>query len=244
MNNIKIISNGKYLPKNKMNNIQLEEKLNLEKGYIYKRTGIKNRFYAVNEEIDMIAQKAAINAIENGNLSKEKIDMIIVSTTSTNKIMPSISYLIQKKLDIKNCMCLDVLAGCSGYINAFDIARNYIAIGKINCALIIGVDILSKITDNLDISTSIILSDGAGATIIEKTKNKKIYSSNIKSIGQQGDILQYKVNSTIKMDGNKVYKYAVTDTVEKITQLLEDTKESLEDIKYIIPHQSNLKIIK
>ena len=244
MNNIKIISHGKYLPKNKVNNTELEEKLNLDKEFIYKRTGIKNRYYITDETLEKMAIKAAKQAIINGKINKEKIDMIIVSTTSTDKIMPGISYLVQKELDIKKCMCLDILAGCNGYINAFDIARNYIAIGKINCALVIGVDILSKITEDKDISTSIILSDGAGATIIEKNDEEKIYYSNIRSIGQQGEILEYKVNEKIKMDGNKVYKYAITETVKIIQELLEESNESIEKIKYIIPHQSNLKIIK
>jgi 3-oxoacyl-[acyl-carrier-protein] synthase-3 len=170
--------------------------------------------------------------------------MIIVSTTSTDKIMPGISYLVQKELDIKNCMCLDILAGCNGYINAFDIARNYIAIGKINCALIIGVEILSSVVDKNDPSTSIILSDGAGATLIKKSNKKNKYYSIIKSIGEQSDILKYNSNKKIQMDGSKVYKYAITDTVSKITELLEISNENLDNIKYIVPHQSNLKIIK
>lgn len=244
MNSIKIVSHGKYLPKRKINNAEIENKLNLKEGYIYKRTGIINRFFTKDETIEEMSIKASIEAIKKGKIDKEKIDMIIVATTSTDKIMPGISYLIQKELNIKSCMCLDILAGCNGYVNAFDIARNYIAIGKINCALIIGVEILSKITEDTDISTSIILSDGAGATIIEKSDEKKEYISNIKSYGQQGDILEYFIHNKIKMDGNKVYKYAITDTVEKVNELLKNANESIENIKYIVPHQSNLKIIK
>ena len=102
--------------------------------------------------------------------------------------MPGISYKIQEHFDIKNCMCLDILAGCSGFINAIDIARNYIAIEKVNKALVVGVDILSKITDKTDLSTSIILSDGAGATLIEKTTESKKYFSNIEALGKNNEI--------------------------------------------------------
>lgn len=243
MDNIKIIAHGKYLPKRNVKNQKLEEKLNLEEGYIYKRTGIKNRVYITEETLEKMAIEASIEAIKNGKIDKEKIDMIIVSTTSTDRIMPGISYLVQKELDIKNCMCLDILAGCNGYVNAFDIARNYIAIGKVDCALVIGVDILSEIIDNTDISTSIILSDGAGATIIEKSEEEKTYYSNIKSIGQRGEILEYTANEKIKMDGSKVYRYAITETVKIIQELLENANESIENIKYIVPHQSNMKIM-
>ncbi len=244
MKSIKIISNGKYLPKNKTYNKELEAKLDLEEGYILKRTGIKNRYYIKDESLEEMASYAAIDAIEKGKIDKNQIDMIIVASASTNKIMPGISYLVQKRLNIKNCMCLDILAGCNGYINAFDIVRNYIAIGKVNTALIIGVDILSKIILNDDISTSIILSDGAGATIIQGLSENKKYYSIIKSIGEQSDILTYDIFSKLKMNGSKIYRYAITDTIDKIEKLLKQSNEILEDIKYIIPHQSNLKIIK
>lgn len=244
MKNIEIISYGKYLPKNEVSNSQIEKQLNLEDGFIKKRTGIKNRYYIENETLEEMAIEASLDAIENGNINKEEIDMIIVASTSTDRIMPSISYLVQSKLDIKDCMCLDILAGCNGYINAFDIARNYIAIGKIKCAIVVGVEVLSKVIDRTDVSTAILLSDGAGATIIKETNSKKEYYSLIKSIGQQSEILKYNSDNKIKMDGTKIYKYAITDTVDKINQLLKETNENLDSIKYIIPHQSNLKIIK
>ena len=244
MKNIEIISYGKYLPKNKVTNIELEKQLDLEDRFIEKRTGIKNRYYVEEETLEYMVIKASVDAIKNSNIDKEEIDMIIVSSTSTNKLMPGISYLVQSKLDIKDCMCLDILAGCNGYINAFDVARNYIMIGKIKCALVIGVEALSKVTDKKDVSTSILLADGAGATIIKQTNIKKQYYSIIKSIGQQSEILKYDFDNKIKMDGTKIYKYAITDTIEKINELLKQANEDIGNIKYIIPHQSNLKIIK
>lgn len=135
------------------------------------------------------------------------------------------------------------MQGVLGYINAFDIARNYIAIGKIERALIIGVDLLSTITDESDIGTAIILSDGAGATIIEKSKESKKYESVIESKGQDGEILVYNINEKIKMNGPRVYKYAVKETAKNISKLLDESNEKIENIKYIVPHQSNQKII-
>ena len=243
MNNIEIIANGYYLPGKMIDNNQLSEKLNLPQDYIYKRTGIKQRYYADKETIEEIAIKAVENLKENKNFDIKQTQMIIVSTTSTNKLMPGISYKIQEKFDIPNCMCLDILAGCAGYINSFDIARNYIAIGKINQALIIGVDLLSKYTDKSDVSTSIILSDGAGATIIRKTDEEKVYKSKILSNGKDGEILTNKINEYIKMNGKEIYKYAVTETISNIKQLLDESNISIDEIKYIVPHQSNIKII-
>ena len=220
MESIQIIGNGLYLPALKINNTELEKKFNVEEGYILKRTGINIRYYKKDEDICKMALKASKVAIEKAKIVANCIDLIIVATTSTNVLMPGISYYIQKELKIETCMCLDILAGCAGYINALDIAKLYIDSKKINTALIIGVDVLSECTNENDINTKIILSDGAGATIVKRIEEK------------------------IKMDGKAIYKYAVTETVNNIEELLKRNSIKLEDVKYIIPHQSNIKIIK
>lgn len=244
MKNIKIVATGSYLPKNKVDNKTIANELMITEEFIYKRTGIQTRYYSEAETIEEIAIKSVHNLIEkNSQIDINKIDMIIVATTSTNLLMPGISYKIQEHFDIKNCMCLDILAGCSGFINAIDIARNYIIIEKVNKALVVGVDILSKITDKTDLSTSIILSDGAGAVLLERTETNKKYESVIKSEGQKGNLLVSKLNENIKMDGKEIYKYAVTETVKNIKNLLKASNTDINEIKYIVPHQSNIKII-
>ena len=244
MKNIEIVATGSYLPTNKVNNKSIANELKITEEFIYKRTGIKTRYYSANETIDKMAIKSVHNLIEkNSQIELNKIDMIIVATTSTNLLMPGISYKIQEHFDIQNCICLDILAGCAGYINAMDIARNYITLGKTNQALIVGVDILSEYTNKSDLSTSIILSDGAGATIIKEAEDNKQYESNIISEGQKGDLLINKSNENIKMDGKEIYKYAVTETVKNIKDLLKTSKTDIKEIKYIVPHQSNIKIM-
>ena len=180
---------------------------------------------------------------KNPHIDINKIDMIVVATTSTDLLMPGISYKIQEHFNIKNCICLDILAGCAGFINAVDIARNYIAVEKASKALVVGVDILSEFTEKSDLSTSIILSDGAGAILIEKTEDEKQYESIIVSEGQKGNMLVNKSNGKIKMDGKEIYKYAVTETVKNVKKLLKASNIKIEEIKYIVPHQSNIKIM-
>lgn len=244
MKNIEIIATGSYLPQNKVDNKQLASNLKITEQFIYKRTGIETRYYSEDETIEQMAIKSTHNLLnKKPQIDINDIDMIIVATTSTNLLMPGISYKVQEDLKIKDCICLDILAGCAGYINAIDIARNYIAVGKVNQALVIGVDILSEYTDKSDMSTAIILSDGAGATIIQKTEHEKIYESNIKSEGQKGDLLTNRRNEKIKMDGKEIYKYAVTETVTNIKKLLKESNIDINEIKYIIPHQSNMKIM-
>lgn len=243
MNCIEIIGNGIYLPKREVLNSEFNEKFKLDSDWIYKRTGIEKRYYVEKETIENMAVKASLEAIKNSKIDKENIDIIVVATTSTEKIMPGISFEIQKRLDIKKCMCLDVLAGCSGYINAFDIVRKYIALGEAKTGLVIGVEEISKYLDYEDINTAILLGDGAGATIIQGTEEKKIYSQYIESIAQDGDILTCHNNEKLYMDGKKIYKYGITKTVENIEKLLEKTNEKLDNIKYIVPHQSNIRIL-
>lgn len=240
MNGIKILESKSYLPKKHMLNDELEKKFDLEKGYLKKRTGIEKRKYIINEKIEELALKA-VEQISKNKL--KNIDLIIVATTSTNILMPGISNYIQKKLGIEKCICLDILAGCGGYINAFDIAKMYIQIGKVQKALVIGVDLLSETIDKNDLDLLAVLSDGAGATLIEKSNEQKLYLSNIVSEPDNDEILVYKTNSKMNMKGKEVYKYAVTKTVENVKELLNMSNEKLENIKYIIPHQSNLKIM-
>ena len=246
MSNIQIVANGIYLPKKQIENEELENILHLEKGYIKKRTGIEKRHYAIEETIEDMAVEAVKNALYIAK-EKEDIGLIITATTSTNLLMPGISNYIQKTLQLPPCICLDILAGCGGYINAFDIAKLYIDSGTIKKALIIGVDKLSEIIDKENVGTAVVLSDGAGATLIakdEENKKETMYVTHMQSDGEKNEILTYQYGQNLYMNGKEVYKYAITNTVKNIEGLLNKAKISLEDIKYIIPHQSNLKIMK
>ena len=239
---MRIISNSSYLPTKRVTNKELAKKFGVDEEYIKKRTGIEIRYYAEDEKIEEMAIKAVQKLIIKSKINVQEIDMIIVATTSTNKLMPGISNYIQKELKIKKCISLDILAGCNGYINAVDIAQMYMNCGKVDKVIVVGVDILSKYTDTSDIGTAIVLADGAGATLLEKGEDN-YYFSNIESIPDQNNILKCTTTTKIQMDGISIYKYAVTETIKNIKELLKQSGEKLENIKYILPHQSNLKIM-
>lgn len=242
MNSIKILANGVYMPENKVENRYFNNKFNLDELWIYKRTGISTRYWAKDEKQVDMAIKAVENLVSNSNVNLQKIDLIVVASTKFEDSMPGISFEIQKKFDIQNCICMDLLAGCSGYINGIDIARKYIEVDEIESALVIGVEKLSKYINEEDISTAILLGDGAGATLLGKAVNKK-FAKNIESIGKDGNILTCKENEKIYMDGKKVYKFAIEKVTKNINDLLEREKMNISEIKYIIPHQSNLRIL-
>ena len=242
MNSIKILATGMYLPKEKIDNKYFNDKFNLEDNWIYQRTGIKTRYWSENEKIKDLAIKAVEDLIDKNNVDLAKIGLIVVASTNYEDTMPGVSFEIQKRFNIENCMCMDILAGCSGYINSIDIARKYIELDEVENALVVGVEKLSKYINKDDINTAILLGDGAGATLIGKAEGKK-YAQNIESIGQEGDILTSKENSKIYMDGKKIYKFGTARVAKNINKLLEKEKLDISEIKYIVPHQSNLRIL-
>ena len=239
---MRLVACSRYLPKKSLKTSDIANLFNVEEEYIIKRTGVKQRYFVESETIEEMATIAVQRLIEKTQMDVQEIELIIVATTSTNRLMPGISNYVQKNFNIKKCITLDVLAGCSGYINAVDIAQMYIDSGKIKKAIVIGVDALSKCTNYDDINTAIILGDGAGATLFESSNNN-LYFSNIESIPDFNNILVNASNSKISMDGLAIYKYAVTESVKNIRKLLEESGEKMENIKYIVPHQSNLKIM-
>lgn len=243
MNSIKIVASGMYLPGKGIDNSFFNDKFKLDEDWIFKRTGINKRYWTDSESTSEMSIKAVKNLIEtNDNVNLNNIGLIIVASTSFETTMPGISFEIQKEFNIDKCMCMDISAGCGGYINALDIARNYIELGEIKSALVIGAERLSKYIDKEDINTVILLGDGAGATLIEKSENK-LYAKSIESIGKEGDILTCKENQKIYMDGKKIYKFGTIKVSDNINQLLKRENINIQDIKYIIPHQSNLRMM-
>lgn len=244
MKSIKIIANASYLPKYKVNNQELAQRLEITEAFIVQRTGIKQRYIAKEERIETMAIEVAKRVIQKAGWNAESIEMIIVATTSTKNLMPGIAFAVQKALGIHTCNCMDVLAGCAGYINALDIARNAIAVEKVKNALIIGVEKLTNYIDEKDLGTAIVLSDGAGATLIGVSETEKRYESCIQAEGEKGDILTCYTEGNIQMKGNEVYRYAVTKPVQNVEELLQKADVDKKAISYIVPHQSNKKIMK
>lgn len=240
---IKIVSTGKYLPDNVVSNESLERDNNLEHGYIFKRTGIKNRFYINDETIDILAIKSVEDMLKkNKSVNIYDIDLIICASTSYDNFMPSVSFKVQRYFKIENCICLDIMAGCSGYINALSIAQKYIYSGVVKKALVLGVECLSK-NKYKDIKSKMLFGDGAGCALIEHSKINKIYFEKIESYEDVNSILTCTDKHVLNMNGKEVYKFAVTKTVENIEKLLKESNINKSEVCYIVPHQSNIKIL-
>ena len=240
--NLKIISSGKYVPKGTITNEDLEKIVDTSDEWIVSRTGIKKRHKAAGEIVTELAYKAALDAIEAVSYDTSKIDLIIVATITNKLRTPSVGNEIQRMLGLKHdVMSFDVTAACTGFIYAMDVAASLFLTGRYRGALIIGAETLTDIVDYTDRNTCILFGDGAGAVIVEPTaENKPSYYYSAATPDDNGYLT---VDDTIRMDGKRVYQFAV-DAMEKgITRMLEVSGLTMADIDRIIPHQANQRII-
>ena len=248
---------GSYLPKKKCSNEILSNFVDTSDDWISKRSGIKNRhFVADGEKTSDMAFFAANKAIENAQISKNEINLIILATTTPDNTFPSTATLVQKKLEI-NAVSFDIQAVCAGFVFALSVAKSMMIEGNYKNCLVIGVDSMSKLLDWKDRSTSVLFGDGAGAVILQKFKNVNcnyddwgILSNIIHSDGQYYDLLKtnggVSVNQKsgfIEMEGKEVFKHAVDKLTSSLNEALLASDKNIDELDYLVPHQANQRII-
>ena len=241
----KIVATGSYLPKKVITNYDLEKLVDTSHEWIYERTGIIKRCIAEDNEssVDM-AYKASIDVIERSGLDIKCIDMIIVATSTPERVFPSSAVLLQNKLNIDNCFAFDVNAACTGFIYALDIADKYIKNKSVSNVLVVGSEKMSSIVDWNDRNTCVLFGDGAGAVLVTASYDPGIISSTIGSNGSYKDLLTVNPDSDfIEMKGNDVFKIAVTTMGKLASETLKNNNLNIEEIDWLIPHQANSRII-
>ncbi|GAA0084665.1 ketoacyl-ACP synthase III [Clostridium sp. CTA-7] len=259
MKGVKVVGLGHYCPENIISNKDLENIVDTTDEWIIKRTGIKERRISTGEGTVELAYKAALEALKNSNCSKDDIDLIVVATTSPDKIMPSTACSVQGLLGCKNAAAFDVSAACSGFVYSLIVASSLIKGTDKKRALVIGSEVLSRIVDWTDRGTCILFGDGAGAAVIEISNDEEgIISTCFSSDGNLGEKSlvggQLELNTPfakekksekryIEMKGAEVFKFAVSILPQIVNELLEKANEDIANIKYIVPHQANLRII-
>lgn len=257
----KILGTGRFLPEKVLTNQDLEKIVETSDEWIKSRTGIEQRRIAGNGQATSdLAIEAAKRALENSGCSPDEIELIITATCTPDMVFPSTSCIVQSAIGAANAAAMDISAACSGFIYALASAKSLIESGTYKKLLLIGVDTLSKITNWEDRSTCVLFGDGAGAAVISGSSDGEsgILSAVLGADGKQTGILKVpgggsrepisqKVldtkSYTIQMDGPEVYKFAVTRMVEAAQKALELAGKKPTDLKLIIPHQANLRII-
>ena len=247
----KIIGTGSYLPEKILNNRDLEKMFETTDEWITTRTGIKERhIVSAHQYTSDLAIEAAKKAIEASGINANKIDLIIVATTTPDKIFPSTACIVQTKLGLSLCPAFDIQAVCSGFVYSLSVADNFIKTGAAKCVLVIGAETMSRITDYSDRSNAILWGDGAGAIILESSDQPGILSTHIHADGSYEKLLHVpsgvshqKGKATIEMQGNQVFKIAVNTLDSIVDETLEMNQLEKSDIDWLVPHQANIRIL-
>jgi len=239
---IKVLGTGHYVPNHIITNHDLEKLVETSDEWIVSRTGIKERRKVTTETTHEMAYLASNEALKKANIDASEIDIIIVATITENQKTPAVANFVAGLLGIEHdVMSFDINAACTGFVYALELASSLIQQPKYRKALVIGAETLSNVLDYTDRNTCILFGDGAGAVVIEKGNDNSLgyfYNTSKPDMTNTLDVGTY-----IKMDGRKVFLFAV-DVVEKsILKVLEDANLTIDDIDHIIPHQANERII-
>ncbi|MCL2480129.1 MAG: ketoacyl-ACP synthase III [Spirochaetaceae bacterium] len=252
------------VPDKIVTNDDLSKIMDTSDEWIISHTGIKKRhFIGENENNSDIAAKAAKIAMKKGGITADEIDFIIVCTGSADYLgFPATACLVQEKLGAKNAGAYDISAACTGFVFGVETAANFIKSGNYKNILVIGSEVLSRIIDMSDRNTAVLFGDGAGAALIsgnEDSESKsEIISSYLRADGSGENALKRPLGGTahpfipgvtdpkecfIYMNGRQVYNFAVKAVTNTILQIMEKNNLTIDSIKYIIPHQANIRII-
>ncbi len=254
---------GAYTPEKILSNEELSTMVETSDEWITKRTGIKERRIAAeNEFTSDLGMKAARKALDRSGIALSDIDMIVCATISPDYFcMPSTATIISTKLGLKNATAFDISAACTGFVYALSIAKAFIESGMKKNVLIIGAEKLSAITDYSDRGTCILFGDGAGSAVISATedKNEAIIDIHTGADGEYADLLMTPNGGSgsahdslgaeagscfMQMKGNETFKVAVRTLTKDVKEILADNNLTGEDIVHFVPHQANLRIIK
>lgn len=263
VNGIRIVGTGRAVPKRILTNDDLSRMVETNDEWIRTRTGICERRVCEEETTVSLAAQAAKNAVEAACMVcspdgerdmqqediaayiKSEIAVILVATTTPDYAFPSVACLVQRALELPDeVMSFDISAACSGFLYGLDICRGLLANAKKRFALVIGSEQLSRITDYTDRGSCILFGDGAGAAVVELSNHCYVQRQ-----WSRGDMEALRCpgvgndNAKLFMQGNKVFKFAVTALQQGVEQVLEDAGLTMEDIDHVICHQANLRII-
>lgn len=249
---------GSYLPERVLSNKELSGFVDTSDSWIVERTGIRQRHVAAEGEFTSdLAVNAARAALAHAGMASEDLDVIILATTTPDRTFPATATKVQAMLGANRGFAFDVQAVCSGFIYALAIADNFLRTGQARSALVIGAETFSRILDWQDRGTCVLFGDGAGAVVLRsETVNgsaetaRGILSTHLHSDGRHADLLYVDggPSSTqsvghVRMEGREVFRHAVVNLANVLTEALHENGLTAADIDWIVPHQANRRII-
>lgn len=255
----KIAGTGSYLPERILTNHDLERMVDTSDEWIRERTGIERRRIAADHETTVdLAEPAARRALEAAGVEPQDVDFIVFGTSTPDFIFPNCGVLLQERLGCRpGGPAFSVETACSGFVYALAIADKFVRAGESQCALVVGSETISRITDWTDRSTAILFADGAGAVVLRPASEPGILSTHLHADGQYKDMLYCpggvsrdtpahgasEARRAIRMTGNEVFKVAVTSLGKVVDEALEANRLDRSAIDWLVPHQANIRII-
>jgi len=252
----RIAGTGRCLPTRVLTNLELETMVDTTDEWIRARTGIERRHIAADDQTTLdLAEGAAREAMAAAGVTPDQVDFIVVGTTTPDVVFPNLGCLLQERLGVPACPAFALEAACSGFIYALSIADRFISSGSARCALVVGAETLSRITDWSDRSTCVIFGDGAGAVVLQPASEPGVLSCHLGADGRYQDLLYYPYGpsrqrqpgdtetAAIHMRGNEVFKVAVKTLESIVETTLAANQLERSEIDWLIPHQANIRII-
>jgi 3-oxoacyl-[acyl-carrier-protein] synthase-3 len=258
MYNSKIAAFEKYVPDNIVTNDDLSKVVDTSDEWISTRTGIKQRRISKCENTAELCFNSAKRLLDKTGLSPLDIDMIITATITSDYMTPSVACIVQGRLGAENAVCFDLSAACSGFVYALSTADKFIKSGACRNVIVIGGETLSKILDWNDRATCVLFGDGAGSALVTLSDEKMILAEDLHSDGVKFESLsagyvpvknpfyneKFDENSFyMQMNGREIFNFAVKKVPESILAVSEKVNVSLSEVKYIVPHQANSRIV-
>ena len=257
--NVRIKGIGYYVPKKILTNYELEHMVETTNDWIIERSGIHERRILDKDHMNVeMAVEAADSALENAGISADELDLIIVATITPDYFTPSAACMVQAAIGADKASAFDLNAACSGFVYGLATGAQFIASGVYKNILVIGCEGLSKVLDWGHRSTCVLFGDGAGAAILTESDTPSLIEFDLGSLGTMGKAITIPATHfkeediisrnnerahTIRMDGREVFKFATKTMSRSVMKLLSDNNLTTDDIKLIIPHQANIRIM-
>jgi 3-oxoacyl-[acyl-carrier-protein] synthase-3 len=248
----RILGTGSFLPARVVTNADLASTVDTSDEWVVSRTGIRERRIAGPGETTCdLAERAARQALDASGCLASEIDLVIVATTTPDRVFPGTACLLQERLGIHGPAAFDVQAVCTGFVYALTIAEKFIRAGGTKRALVVGAETMSRIVDWNDRSTCVLFGDGAGAVVVGASNEPGILSSHLHADGAYKELLTVSTGVSergpatgrITMRGNEVFRMAVTTLDALVGETLAANNMKQTDIRWLVPHQANIRII-
>jgi 3-oxoacyl-[acyl-carrier-protein] synthase-3 len=247
-----VVGVGSALPKRKVTNEELAQRVDTSDQWIVERTGIRSRYVAENGETTAsLATDAARRALEHAGVDAAEIGLIVLATATPDQTFPSSATKVQAALGINDCVAFDVHAVCTGFLYALTVADSMLRSGAATKALVIGAETFSRLLDWEDRTTCVLFGDGAGALVLSAEETEKgILATKLHADGRHNDLLFVDGGPSttgtvgkLRMKGREVFRHAVVNLADVLTEVLADAGLTAADVDWVVPHQANARIL-